>query len=63
MKHGFSLFLSQNYNVHWTVNLLIGYRLPITITVVNYVMPHFFSAITAFEDYSLTTQLNVTLVR
>ncbi|KAK2869432.1 hypothetical protein Q7C36_001303 [Tachysurus vachellii] len=44
-------------------NLLSGYLSPITITVVNFVMPHFFSAITVYEDYSLTTQLNVSLVR
>ncbi|XP_058256179.1 transmembrane channel-like protein 7 [Hemibagrus wyckioides] len=46
-----------------TLNLLSGYLSPITITLVNFVMPHFFSAITAYEDYSLTTQLNVTLAR
>ncbi|KAK3533065.1 hypothetical protein QTP70_006585 [Hemibagrus guttatus] len=46
-----------------SLNLLSGYISPITITLVNFVMPHFFSAITAYEDYSLTTQLNVTLAR
>ncbi|XP_017333815.1 transmembrane channel-like protein 7 [Ictalurus punctatus] len=49
--------------LHWTLNLLKGYYSAITITIVNFLMPHFFSAITVYEDYSLTTQLNVTLVR
>ncbi|XP_060797000.1 transmembrane channel-like protein 7 isoform X2 [Neoarius graeffei] len=48
---------------HWGLDLLCGYLSPITITIVNFLMPHFFSAITKYEDYSLTTQLNVTLVR
>lgn len=49
--------------LHWTLNVLKGYSSAITITIVNFLMPHFFSAITVYEDYSLTTQLNVTLVR
>ncbi|KAI5101293.1 transmembrane channel-like protein 7 [Silurus meridionalis] len=51
------------YKFHWTLNLPCSYVSPITITVVNFLVPHFFSAITVYEDYSLTTQLNVTLVR
>ncbi|KAB5558928.1 hypothetical protein PHYPO_G00022860 [Pangasianodon hypophthalmus] len=54
---------SKRSNLHWTLNLLRGYFSPITITIVNFVMPHFFSVISVYEDYSLTTQLNVTLVR
>ncbi|KAM9460589.1 transmembrane channel-like protein 7 [Clarias gariepinus] len=50
-------------NLHWTLELLVSYRSPITITIVNSVMPHIFSSVTVYEDYSLSTQLNVTLVR
>ncbi|KAF5905158.1 transmembrane channel-like protein 7 [Clarias magur] len=49
--------------LHWTLELLFSYRSPITITIVNSVMPQIFSSITVYEDYSLSTQLNVTLVR
>ncbi|KAK1798489.1 hypothetical protein P4O66_006793, partial [Electrophorus voltai] len=48
---------------HWTVKLLMNYLPPITITVVNFLLPHVFSRISMFEDYFLTTQLNLTLVR
>ncbi|TSL68213.1 Transmembrane channel-like protein 7 [Bagarius yarrelli] len=51
------------HDLHWTLNWLSGYFSPITITVINFVMPHIFSSITVYEDYSLTTQLNVSLVR
>ncbi|XP_022525629.2 transmembrane channel-like protein 7 isoform X1 [Astyanax mexicanus] len=56
---------SQNKldNVHWTLKLLWEYLPPITITVVNFVLPQMFCVIVTFEDYSLTTQLNLTLVR
>uniref|UniRef100_A0A8B9JHH3 Transmembrane channel-like protein n=1 Tax=Astyanax mexicanus TaxID=7994 RepID=A0A8B9JHH3_ASTMX len=43
--------------------LLWEYLPPITITVVNFVLPQMFCVIVTFEDYSLTTQLNLTLVR
>ncbi|CAJ1053728.1 transmembrane channel-like protein 7 [Xyrichtys novacula] len=45
------------------VSLLFQYLPPITITFVNLVLPHIFRKISSFEDYSFTTQVNVTLVR
>ncbi|KAL7866611.1 hypothetical protein AOLI_G00144250 [Acnodon oligacanthus] len=54
---------SQKKRVHWTLNLFWEYLPPITITLVNVLLPQLFNTITAFEDYSLTTQLNLTLVR
>ncbi|XP_048871484.1 transmembrane channel-like protein 7 [Brienomyrus brachyistius] len=39
------------------------YLPPITITLVNFVLPHLFRIISKFEDYSLTVQVNITLVR
>uniref|UniRef100_A0A8C2JBA9 Transmembrane channel-like protein n=1 Tax=Cyprinus carpio TaxID=7962 RepID=A0A8C2JBA9_CYPCA len=48
---------------HWTVCLMLEYLPPITMTTVNYILPHVFSKISEFEDYSLTIQLNLTLIR
>ncbi|MED6251447.1 hypothetical protein ATANTOWER_030898 [Ataeniobius toweri] len=48
---------------HWFLNLVLQYLSPITITFVNLVLPHMFRKISAFEDYSLTFQVNATLVR
>ncbi|XP_051239757.1 transmembrane channel-like protein 7 [Dicentrarchus labrax] len=48
---------------HWLVSLVLQYLPPITITFVNLVLPHIFRKISSFEDYSFTTQVNVTLVR
>ncbi|XP_066503999.1 transmembrane channel-like protein 7 [Hoplias malabaricus] len=53
----------ENLNLHWTLKLLWEYLPPITITLVNFLLPHAFSIISVFEDYYLTTQLNLTLVR
>uniref|UniRef100_A0A671MDB2 Transmembrane channel-like protein n=1 Tax=Sinocyclocheilus anshuiensis TaxID=1608454 RepID=A0A671MDB2_9TELE len=41
----------------------VPYLPPITMTTVNYILPHVFSKISEFEDYSLTIQLNLTLIR
>ncbi|XP_016105168.1 transmembrane channel-like protein 7 [Sinocyclocheilus grahami] len=48
---------------HWTLCLMLEYLPPITVTTVNYILPHVFSKISEFEDYSLTIQLNLTLIR
>ncbi|XP_069386898.1 transmembrane channel-like protein 7 isoform X2 [Paralichthys olivaceus] len=48
---------------HWLVSLFLQYLPPITITFVNLLLPIFFHKISPFEDYSITTQVNTTLVR
>uniref|UniRef100_A0A672F9G5 Transmembrane channel-like protein n=1 Tax=Salarias fasciatus TaxID=181472 RepID=A0A672F9G5_SALFA len=48
---------------HWLLSLFLQYLPPMTITFVNLVLPHIFRKISSFEDYSVTTQVNVTLVR
>ncbi|XP_036803894.1 transmembrane channel-like protein 7 isoform X2 [Oncorhynchus mykiss] len=45
------------------LRLLLHYLPPIVITLVNFFLPHVFRHISSFEDYSLTTQVNATLVR
>ncbi|KAJ8263874.1 hypothetical protein GJAV_G00142400, partial [Gymnothorax javanicus] len=45
------------------LSVLFEYLPPITITMVNFVLPQMFRKISSFEDYSLTVQVNVTLVR
>ncbi|XP_037546161.1 transmembrane channel-like protein 7 [Nematolebias whitei] len=62
------IFLSRiafknNEKYNWLVKLVLQYIPPITITFVNLVLPHIFRKISSFEDYSLTVQVNVTLVR
>ncbi|XP_035993160.1 transmembrane channel-like protein 7 [Fundulus heteroclitus] len=47
----------------WFLNLVLQYLSPITISFVNLVLPHIFRKISSFEDYSLTVQINATLVR
>ncbi|AWP06115.1 putative transmembrane channel-like protein 8 [Scophthalmus maximus] len=47
----------------WFVSLFLQYLAPITITFVNLVLPNIFRKISSFEDYSLTTQVNTTIVR
>ncbi|XP_026214982.1 transmembrane channel-like protein 7 [Anabas testudineus] len=44
-------------------NLFTEYLSPFTIASVNLVLPEIFRKISAFEDYSFTTQVNITLVR
>uniref|UniRef100_A0A672KGA6 Transmembrane channel-like protein n=1 Tax=Sinocyclocheilus grahami TaxID=75366 RepID=A0A672KGA6_SINGR len=58
----FAIQKSQTKN-HWTLCLMLEYLPPITVTTVNYILPHVFSKISEFEDYSLTIQLNLTLIR
>ncbi|KAM6972533.1 transmembrane channel-like protein 7 [Aplochiton taeniatus] len=48
---------------HWLLNLILQYLPPITITTLNMLLPELFRQISAFEDYSLTTQINTTLLR
>uniref|UniRef100_A0A667WIX5 Transmembrane channel-like protein n=1 Tax=Myripristis murdjan TaxID=586833 RepID=A0A667WIX5_9TELE len=45
------------------VSLILQYLPPIAITSVNLVLPHVFRKVSSFEDYSFTTQVNVTLLR
>ncbi|XP_061088659.1 transmembrane channel-like protein 7 isoform X2 [Conger conger] len=49
--------------VSWILSLLVEYLPPITITMVNFLLPYLFCSISGFEDYSLTVQVNITLVR
>ncbi|KAM9314588.1 transmembrane channel-like protein 7 [Pholidichthys leucotaenia] len=56
-----SLMISTGH--HELVSLLLQYLPPFTITIVNLVLPHIFRKISSFEDYSFTTQVNVTLLR
>ncbi|XP_031430765.1 transmembrane channel-like protein 7 [Clupea harengus] len=54
----------KEHNVEsWIVNLILGYLPAITITTANHLLPRIFQKISVFEDYSLTTQLNLTLLR
>ncbi|MFT7802504.1 transmembrane channel-like protein 7 isoform X2 [Arapaima gigas] len=46
---------------HSMLSLLVQYLPPITITLVNFLLPHIFRIIAGFEDYSLTSQVNITL--
>ncbi|KAJ8377112.1 hypothetical protein SKAU_G00076920 [Synaphobranchus kaupii] len=47
----------------WLLSLLFEYLPPIAITAVNFLLPHLFRHISGFEDYSLTVQVNITLIR
>ncbi|XP_056097758.1 transmembrane channel-like protein 7 [Rhinichthys klamathensis goyatoka] len=54
--------LSCHYKVlNWS--LMLEYLPPITMATINYILPHIFSKVSEFEDYSLTIQLNLTLIR
>ncbi|XP_055358665.1 transmembrane channel-like protein 7 isoform X2 [Betta splendens] len=53
----------QDKNEHWLISLFFQYLPPITISLVNLVLPKIFSKISSFEDYSFTMQVNITLVR
>ncbi|XP_007570216.1 transmembrane channel-like protein 7 [Poecilia latipinna] len=50
-------------NQVWILRLILQYLSPITITSVDLVLPQIFRKISSFEDYSLTVQVNATLVR
>lgn len=47
----------------WFFKLVREYLSPITISFLDLVLPHMFRKISSFEDYSLTVQVNTTLVR
>ncbi|KAM4750292.1 transmembrane channel-like protein 7 [Anableps anableps] len=53
----------ENGPKDWFLNLVLQYLSPITITFVNLFLPQIFCKISSFEDYSLTVQVNATLVR
>ncbi|CAG5929029.1 unnamed protein product [Menidia menidia] len=62
----FSTIRSRGENIssfHWLVGLVLQYLPPMTISFVNIILPHMFRKISSFEDYSLTVQVNATLVR
>lgn len=60
----YAIDLSNEYKGHhWTVSLVLEYLPPITMVMINYILPHIFSKVSEFEDYSLTIQLNLTLIR
>ncbi|KAK2815789.1 hypothetical protein Q5P01_026256 [Channa striata] len=54
--------LRTNGHSKW-FSLFLQYLPPITITLINLILPLIFRKISSFEDYSLTMQVNVTLVR
>ncbi|XP_013869456.1 transmembrane channel-like protein 7 isoform X2 [Austrofundulus limnaeus] len=58
-----TISLQKNEEHHLLVKLVLQYIPPFTITFVNLVLPHIFRKISSFEDYSLTVQVNTTLVR
>ncbi|XP_017272484.1 transmembrane channel-like protein 7 isoform X1 [Kryptolebias marmoratus] len=58
-----SKYLETTDGHGWLAKLVLQYLPPITITFVNLVLPHIFRKISSFEDYSLTVQVNTTLVR
>ncbi|XP_055773583.1 transmembrane channel-like protein 7 isoform X2 [Salvelinus fontinalis] len=45
------------------LRVLLHYLPPVVITLVNFFLPHVFRHIAFLEDYSITTQVNATLVR
>ncbi|KAL1005510.1 hypothetical protein UPYG_G00060020 [Umbra pygmaea] len=51
---------SDNQGLH---SLLLQYLPPIVISLVNCTLPYVFRWISVFEDYSLTVQVNTTLIR
>ncbi|XP_054897485.1 transmembrane channel-like protein 7 [Poeciliopsis prolifica] len=53
----------KEWNQVWILKLILQYLSPITITFVDLVLPQMFRKISSFEDYSLTVQVNATLVR
>ncbi|KAI1886465.1 hypothetical protein AGOR_G00196030 [Albula goreensis] len=59
----FATHISNKEKEGWILPLLYEYLPSISITVVNVLLPHLFRRIAAFEDYSLTWQVNITLVR
>ncbi|CAL8332209.1 unnamed protein product [Merluccius merluccius] len=52
----------HNFGWFWR-NMLNQYLPAITIALINLIIPHIFRKISSFEDYSLTTQVNATLMR
>lgn len=59
----YAIHLQQNCSYESAVSLMMQYLPPITMTTINIVLPHIFNKISEFEDYSLTIQLNLTLIR
>ncbi|XP_027872947.1 transmembrane channel-like protein 7 [Xiphophorus couchianus] len=62
------IYLSTNVSLKESnevlvLKLILQYLSPITMTFVDLVLPQIFRKISSFEDYSLTVQVNVTLVR
>ncbi|XP_056324123.1 transmembrane channel-like protein 7 [Danio aesculapii] len=59
----YAIHLQQTCTVESTKCLMLKYLPPITMTLINIVLPRIFNKISEFEDYSLTIQLNLTLIR
>ncbi|XP_051957638.1 transmembrane channel-like protein 7 [Xyrauchen texanus] len=60
----FAIALSQDPDEDLRIlSLILEYAPPITMATLNNLLPHVFSKISEFEDYSPTTQLNLTLIR
>ncbi|KAM9857212.1 transmembrane channel-like protein 7 [Aulostomus maculatus] len=53
----------QQQDQYWLVSLLLQFLPPFTITFINLFLPHIFHKISSFEDCSVTTQVNTTLIR
>ncbi|KAK0144054.1 Transmembrane channel-like protein 7 [Merluccius polli] len=54
----------EQHNFGWFWRKMLNQYLPaITIALINLIIPHIFRKISSFEDYSLTTQVNATLMR
>ncbi|XP_033895104.2 transmembrane channel-like protein 7 isoform X2 [Acipenser ruthenus] len=56
-------YQQEPYNFSVTFSFLIEYLPSISITLINFLLPQVFRRLVKFEDYLLTTQINLTLVR
>ncbi|MGH0132244.1 UNVERIFIED_CONTAM: hypothetical protein FKN15_049481 [Acipenser sinensis] len=56
-------YQQEAYNFSVTVSFLIEYLPSMSITLINFLLPQVFRRLVKFEDYLLTTQINLTLVR
>ncbi|KAK1163761.1 transmembrane channel-like protein 7 isoform X1 [Acipenser oxyrinchus oxyrinchus] len=56
-------YQQEPYNFSVTVSFLIEYLPSMSITLINFLLPQVFRRLVKFEDYLLTTQINLTLVR
>lgn len=59
----YAIHLQQSCTDESTECVMLKYLPPITMTLINIALPRIFTKISEFEDYSLTIQLNLTLIR